>query len=136
VRNALGTALDHAGLVRVPHATDRRGDADRQAAAYAARRLLSTELVLARDGPTIGDTLASEPLDVGAAMDRGRATRRVQRALARLPERDRRIIARRMDGESLAEIGDDYGLSRERIRRLQAKAFAVVRERLGVKEAV
>jgi RNA polymerase primary sigma factor len=55
-----------------------------------------------------------------------------ERALSTLPERERMILALRfgMTGEepmTLERIGERFGLTRERIRQLEAKALAKLR---------
>ena len=48
-------------------------------------------------------------------------------ALADLPERSRDILQRRyFDEETLEQVGDLYGITRERIRQIQAKAIRLV----------
>lgn len=48
-------------------------------------------------------------------------------ALADLPERSRDILQRRYgDCQTLEEVGDIYGISRERIRQIQSKAIRLV----------
>lgn len=44
--------------------------------------------------------------------------------VAKLPPRDRYILDRRLEGASLQEIGDEIGVTRERVRQLQAAAMA------------
>jgi RNA polymerase sigma-32 factor len=60
-----------------------------------------------------------------AAAERSRIVRaRVHRALAELPQRERYIIEQRLlsdDGKTLAEIGRELGLSRERVRQLEER---------------
>jgi len=47
----------------------------------------------------------------------------LQEALAGLPERHREALKRRLQGQTLAEIAQEFGLSRESIRRLEAEAL-------------
>lgn len=57
-------------------------------------------------------------------------------ALLKLPERMREIIVRRTVMEhTLKEIGEDLGLSRERIRQLQNKGFERLRRYIGSRNA-
>lgn len=44
------------------------------------------------------------------------------------------ILLRRAKGESLQEIGDTYGTSRENIRQIQERALTEARRRLGVSD--
>ena len=58
---------------------------------------------------------------------------RLQEALASLTEREQMIIAQRfLDDErkTLAEIGDDFGLTKERIRQIEARALSKLRVRM------
>lgn len=62
------------------------------------------------------------------------ARERVQRALARLPLRERDIVQRRhLDDEapSLIELGRRYGVSGERVRQIESKAREHMRELLS-----
>ena len=49
--------------------------------------------------------------------------REVQEALACLPERHQEVLRGRLQGETLAEIGARLGISRERVRQIEAKAL-------------
>jgi RNA polymerase primary sigma factor len=54
--------------------------------------------------------------------------------LKQLTPRERQIIRRRFLGdgrETLAEIGDSFGVTKERIRQLESKALAKLRSYLG-----
>jgi RNA polymerase sigma-32 factor len=80
------------------------------------------------------DTLADDrpgPEAEALAADEARhRARRLAEALAALPERDRRIIARRHLSEEpplLRELGRGLGVSKERVRQLEKRAL----ERLG-----
>jgi RNA polymerase sigma-32 factor len=68
------------------------------------------------------------------AMDGQEMTHRrglLQQALTTLPERDRRIFVERRlteDPPTLEDLGKEYGISRERVRQLEARAFAKVQK--------
>lgn len=49
---------------------------------------------------------------------------------ANLKERLNVVLTRRMAGETLEEIGDDIGITRERVRQLEAKALRQILDRL------
>lgn len=51
----------------------------------------------------------------------------VSLALDELPPRSRDILQRRCEGETLDSIGEDYGVSRERIRQIERKAIGKLR---------
>jgi RNA polymerase primary sigma factor len=60
-------------------------------------------------------------------------TRRLMESVARLPERQRRVLVRRygLDGEkpaTLADLGEELGVSRERVRQLQREAERALRD--------
>lgn len=60
----------------------------------------------------------------------------VETALMKLKPREREVLkARFMEGRKLCEIGQDYGLSRERIRQIENKALRVLRADRNLKRA-
>jgi RNA polymerase primary sigma factor len=75
-------------------------------------------------GELLADTTSTDPELAADDSLRGRA---VRQALARLPERERRVIEMRFgfDGETLAleTIGRELGISRERVRQVEREAF-------------
>jgi RNA polymerase primary sigma factor len=83
-------------------------------------------------GDLFGDPNARDPEeDATEALRR----REVRRALRKLPERERRMVELRFgfDGEpaSLEAIGQELGLSRERVRQLEHDAFEQLADELG-----
>jgi RNA polymerase sigma-32 factor len=55
----------------------------------------------------------------------------LQRALATLPERERHILSERRlsdNPQKLEELGQHYGISRERVRQLEVRAFDKVKK--------
>ncbi len=97
----------------------------------ALRTIGSLDMPVGEDGDaTLGDLLSDEnavgPESKAAADD---ARSQIEGALSALNERERRIIMLRfgfVDGEerTLAEIGEEFGMSRERIRQLEKLALA------------
>lgn len=80
-------------------------------------------------GDTWLDLLRSES-DPGADAEQSDLADLVDAAVEGLPEKDRRVIRGRFwRDRTLGEIGDDAGVSRERIRQREAKAL----ERLGLR---
>lgn len=82
------------------------------------------------DGAEFMDTLVDETNDPEAqAAVRQESTQRhalLTRALAALPERERHILAERQladEPKTLEELGVLYGISRERVRQLEARAL-------------
>ncbi|MDP8910609.1 MAG: sigma-70 family RNA polymerase sigma factor, partial [Actinomycetota bacterium] len=82
-------------------------------------------------GELFADTTATDPAEDAAESYRRHA---VRRALARLPEPERRIVELRfgVDSEprSLEAIGEELGLSRERIRQLERTALETLEREL------
>ena len=83
-------------------------------------------------GDLFSDPEAVDPADEAAATLRRASVRRV---LADLPERERRLVELRfgLDGEprSLEAIGRELGLTRERVRQLEAAALATLERELA-----
>ncbi len=78
---------------------------------------------------TIGDAEA-DPTDQLRERERQKA---VAIALTQLPERTRRIIRDRFWGErTLAQVGDALGVTRERVRQLEAGALTKLRKHMEV----
>jgi RNA polymerase primary sigma factor len=82
-------------------------------------------------GDLFGDTAAASPED--EAVDSVRR-REVRDAIAALPERERRIIELRFgiggDPQALEAIGKELGITRERVRQLEATALAKLQDEL------
>lgn len=101
------------------------------------RRLHSRDLSLnaplsqTEDGAAeFQDTLVDERPNpealVGASEEMSVRSSMLERALAELPERERHILIERRlkdDPVTLEELGEQYGISRERIRQLEVRAF-------------
>ena len=81
------------------------------------------------------EALADEGgVDVDEALDQSRLTGTVRELLAGLAPRERTILSLRfgLSGEepaTLGQIGEQLGLSRERVRQLESAALARLRER-------
>ena len=97
----------------------------------ALRTIGSLDMPVGEDGDaSLGDLLSDDKAvgpEAKAAADDARA--QIEGALSSLSERERRIIMLRfgfVDGEerTLAEIGEEFGMSRERIRQLEKLALA------------
>ena len=101
-----------------------------------AEARVSLNAPVGEDDGELGDLFADEdaenPEELAEDALRARA---VRDALAELPERERRIVELRfgLDGEprSLEAIGEELGLTRERIRQLEAQALEVLSGTLG-----
>jgi RNA polymerase sigma factor (sigma-70 family) len=101
---------------------------------------VSMQAPLGEDGDrSVGDLLADEAdVAIDEAVDGASDREMVVRLLATLPPREQRILRRRFgidedyDHEhTLQEIGDELGLSRERVRQLEAMALAKLREAIN-----
>ncbi|WLD09976.1 sigma-70 family RNA polymerase sigma factor [Planctellipticum variicoloris] len=61
----------------------------------------------------------------------------IGRMLAQLPERERQILAARFglngnpEGQSLAELSEQFGLSKERVRQIAIKALSTLQQRVA-----
>ena len=98
-------------------------------------KLPGTDSKLLQD--TIADESVAEPAD---GLDQGRLERELERLIATLPGREQSILRMRFgirgdDDHTLQEIGQKLGLSRERVRQIEAGALARLRpaaHRLGL----
>ena len=83
-------------------------------------------------GDLFGDQFAVSPED--EAVDSVRR-REVRRAIASLPERERRIVELRFgiggEPQALEAIGKELGITRERVRQLEAEALARLQDELA-----
>lgn len=83
---------------------------------------------------TVGERLTSEdPMDVEDAIDRESIRARLLDTLEMLPDRSRRALLGRyglLDGRprTLAELGHEFGVSRERVRQIEKQSLAQLRE--------
>ena len=82
---------------------------------------------------TFGDTLASSDLSPSDLVANAERDELVRRTLGRLAPRDGQVLARRFGignsdlDETLQEIGEDLGVTRERIRQIEAKALTRIK---------
>jgi len=139
----------------------RMADADRDLAPEAVARLMAAHGVSARsvgltdarvrardvslDAPLAdgsAETHASQIADPSAGPeeivaerhDRGVRARRLHACLADLPPRERAIVVRRQledEGVTLETLGRELGISKERVRQLEARAIAKLRAALA-----
>ncbi|MBK6575291.1 MAG: sigma-70 family RNA polymerase sigma factor [Sandaracinaceae bacterium] len=103
-----------------------------------SRDTVSLETPVGTDGSSeLRDLIADETIDTPMdSMVRADLTDSIMKALSTLNEREQRILCMRFgigDKETytLAEIGREFGLSRERIRQLQALALRKLRNAQG-----
>ncbi|MSO54739.1 MAG: RNA polymerase sigma factor RpoH [Rhodospirillales bacterium] len=82
----------------------------------------------------IADDRPSPESEVADKEERRRNFRLLKEAISRLPERERDILVERRLKDApatLEELGDRYGISRERVRQLEVLAFNKVRDQFG-----
>lgn len=96
---------------------------------------LNTPLSQMEDGIEFQDTLVDEKPSpesiVGDAEEFSFRSDMLSRAMEGLPERERHILIERRlkdDPITLEELGDQYGISRERVRQLEVRAFEKVQK--------
>lgn len=80
------------------------------------------------------DPQADAEVKVGAARAQERLAALVAEHLARLPARDRQIIEGSVmedDHRTLADLGDEFSISRERVRQLRERALVNLRKALA-----
>lgn len=87
------------------------------------------------EGMTVGDAIPSSGAGPDQLTEEREAHEVVQDVLRQLPARERNIIDRRFGlqdhrGETLEEIGDDLGVTRERVRQIEVKGLKRLRHPL------
>jgi len=132
---AVAKAARLAGLAQEPLSLDANIDGQFAQNDRCLQRLLNSaglERELARDR-CLGDLVpweqADDPID---AVEREQLRAQVKQVLDSLTNREREVIELRFglgDGEerTLEEVGEEFGVSRERIRQIQAKALLKLR---------
>jgi RNA polymerase sigma-32 factor len=135
--------LESAGFAVEPKLLAEHLDVEEQDVIDLEHRLSQSDVSL--DAParpdsessTLGEILPTEGDSVEqiVSQERARATFReyIDRFSVELDEREQRILRERILAEeprTLREIGDDFGLTRERVRQIEAKLVARLREYL------
>jgi RNA polymerase primary sigma factor len=105
----------------------------------AARAVTSLDKPVGNEGDTsFGDLIAGEVSEPSEEVHLTLAENAVRKAVETLPDREREVVKLRygMDGDpdpkSLEEIGRQLGLTRERVRQIEARALARLAERREV----
>lgn len=124
---------DELAVIHVPHYLDGRKEHDNQADADRARKPMSS---LSR--PVRSDSSEDGADIFVAAPEKPQAPdmpteEEVRAAIASLPERWAMIIERRIEGKTLREIGDELGVTRERVRQLEARSRAYILDQIAGK---
>lgn len=74
------------------------------------------------DYDTLGTVLASRDHDLDEVIDRNDRASELHQFIDRLPKRMQRLLRLRLAGQTLMEIGDELGISRERVRQIETDA--------------
>ncbi len=105
----------------------------------AARAVTSLDKPVGTEGDAaFGDLIAGENAEPSEEVHVSLAEHAVRSAVETLPEREREVVKLRygMDGDpdpkSLEEIGRQLGLTRERVRQIEARALQRLAERREV----
>jgi RNA polymerase primary sigma factor len=105
----------------------------------AARAVTSLDKPVGSEGDTsFGELIAGEETEPSEEVHVSLAENVVRKAVETLPDREREVVKLRygMDGDpdpkSLEEIGRELGLTRERVRQIEARALARLAERREV----
>jgi RNA polymerase primary sigma factor len=100
----------------------------------SAERALSLDMPVSDEGHAVlGDMIASEGSSSPAeALDAANLMEKIREAVATLSTREQRIIRLRfgLDGEdehTLQAVGEEHGISRERVRQIEARALKKLR---------
>jgi RNA polymerase primary sigma factor len=105
----------------------------------AARAVTSLDKPVGAEGDArFGDLIAGEETEPSEEVHVSLAERAVRKAVDTLPEREREVVKLRYgmngdrDPQSLEEIGRTLGITRERVRQIEAQALARLAERREV----
>jgi RNA polymerase primary sigma factor len=105
----------------------------------AARAVTSLDKPVGAEGDArFGDLIAGEETEPSEEVHVSLAERAVRKAVDTLPEREREVVKLRYgmngdrDPQSLEEIGRRLGITRERVRQIEAQALARLAERREV----
>jgi RNA polymerase primary sigma factor len=90
-------------------------------------RLASLDTPVGEDSIAWVELMAGDGERPDEACERTERERQAATLLATLMPRTRALMQARMDGETLAEAGKPYGISKERVRQLEARAIDSMR---------
>lgn len=112
------------------------GVSERQVRVFEALGALRARDLWGRSGGglVLEERLAGSEVAVDEVVGAKESTSLVSETLARLEARQPRwalVVRRRMEGATLRVIGGELGVSRERVRQLEGRALAWLREQLG-----
>lgn len=123
-----------AGVVAAARArnADARKTADRLAEVREAMGAIQACFAMVTRGGIDLDEVLGEAESPADVFDRRAFASAVDAAMAALPERERKLVEKHyLEGKSLAEAGDELGLSRSWASRLHAQAIDKLRRQLG-----
>lgn len=136
VRRAAREAYQNAGMApSVEELAAQAGvSADEVSGLMQLHNTISIQSPVGRDGATLQDSLVDREVpDLLDAVAAGELDERLRRALSVLDPRQARVLRARFgigaEGErTLADLGREFGLSRERIRQIEAAALRRMRD--------
>jgi len=101
-----------------------RGIFDNIFRAEEVRQIISLSKIVTDEGRELQEFIPSNDISIEELGEASEKFNMFLDALGKLSKRERDIIfLRRIKGKKLSEVGEKYGLSRERIRQLEEKAF-------------
>lgn len=123
IRSHMQKALDKAK----PRSKNRAGKAPERAHLSLDKTVREGELETYHD--IVPDPNAPNPEAIAAA---NQAKTRLRKAIAGLPkQQERRVMTRRMRGDTFEAIALDFGVTRQRIQQIEAKAIERLRKALA-----
>jgi RNA polymerase sigma-32 factor len=124
------------GVIRTPHwqNVNKTSEAT-QGRARQAKRVASIDAPATDRGDSWASLLRDRS-DVVADVIGAEDAARVNDAIGRIPARERTILTRRLNGDTLDAIGRTIGVTRERVRQLEAKALGSLRYAMLARQPV
>lgn len=104
------------------------GRAMQNAMMHKLRYRKSDREIISVDDPDNGRIAVLSKSDVFADVAANEEYQLLHGAISKLPERNRDIVKRRLDGEKLDQIGTYYGITKERVRQIADKSIEQVAE--------
>lgn len=134
-RDARELAMENEGPVSREEIAASHGlDPERFEAMAQSFQFLSTDAPIGdEDDRTLESTLAAETPEPDEVAEHASLRERLEEALKKLPPRESKILRRRFgldddETETLEQLGKEFGVSRERIRQLEARGLKMLRQ--------